>query len=208
MQSVWSRNRGFTLIELLVVIAIIAILAAILFPVFAKAREKARQASCLSNVKQMGLAVLAYAQDYDEMLPPAIAGPITGPLYTIFDLCSPYTKNTQIQWCPSDPVGGVNYSSFGIARYSYGWNGLTFGLRIVPVIVEPVHALSEANSPAELNTFWDGMTAVVGNNPRPLPQYRHNDGANVGFLDGHAKWYQQSAPPPGCTTTVYHVAPF
>ncbi|MFH1910322.1 MAG: prepilin-type N-terminal cleavage/methylation domain-containing protein, partial [bacterium] len=63
------RKRGFTLIELLVVIAIIAILAAILFPVFAKAREKARQTSCLSNLKQIDLAVLQYAQDYDEMMP-------------------------------------------------------------------------------------------------------------------------------------------
>ncbi len=62
-------RRGFTLIELLVVIAIIAILAAILFPVFAKAREKARQSSCLSNLKQIGLATLQYVQDYDETLP-------------------------------------------------------------------------------------------------------------------------------------------
>jgi len=60
------KRHGFTLIELLVVIAIIAILAAILFPVFAKAREKARQSSCLSNLKQLGLACLSYAQDYDE----------------------------------------------------------------------------------------------------------------------------------------------
>jgi prepilin-type N-terminal cleavage/methylation domain-containing protein len=63
------RSRGFTLIELLVVIAIIAILAAILFPVFAQAREKARQASCLSNAKQMSTAVMMYAQDYDETFP-------------------------------------------------------------------------------------------------------------------------------------------
>jgi len=63
------KRRGFTLIELLVVIAIIAILAAILFPVFARARENARKANCASNLKQIGLAILAYAQDYDEMLP-------------------------------------------------------------------------------------------------------------------------------------------
>src|SRR5437879_2648731 len=71
MVSPTKRSRGFTLIELLVVIAIIAILAAILFPVFAQAREKARQTSCLSNAKQMGLAVMMYVQDYDETFPPA-----------------------------------------------------------------------------------------------------------------------------------------
>ncbi len=70
----FCKRRGFTLIELLVVIAIIAILAAILFPVFAKAREKARQTSCLSNVKQMILGVLQYAQDYDEMMVPGLVG--------------------------------------------------------------------------------------------------------------------------------------
>ena len=64
-----ERNRGFTLIELLVVIAIIAILAAILFPVFARARENARKANCQSNMKQLGLAILQYAQDHDETLP-------------------------------------------------------------------------------------------------------------------------------------------
>ena len=67
-------RRGFTLIELLVVIAIIAILAAILFPVFARAREKARQASCLSNCKQMGLAAMMYIQDYDEVFYPRCTG--------------------------------------------------------------------------------------------------------------------------------------
>ena len=70
-----KRNKGFTLIELLVVIAIIAILAAILFPVFAKAREKARQASCASNEKQLGLAIIQYVQDYDETFPAASAQP-------------------------------------------------------------------------------------------------------------------------------------
>src|SRR5579862_1797833 len=70
MKRNFRTDKGFTLIELLVVIAIIAILAAILFPVFAQAREKARQASCLSNAKQIGLAILLYAQDYDETYPP------------------------------------------------------------------------------------------------------------------------------------------
>ncbi|HAZ63987.1 MAG TPA: hypothetical protein DCZ72_10315 [Armatimonadetes bacterium] len=93
------RKRGFTLIELLVVIAIIAILAAILFPVFAKAREKARQASCQSNLKQIGLAVLQYAQDYDERWPGAGA-PAEGRGWVgrIF----PYMKSGEVIRCPSD----------------------------------------------------------------------------------------------------------
>ena len=87
----FSRRRGFTLIELLVVIAIIAILAAILFPVFAQAREKARQTSCTSNMKQIELAILMYTTDYDEQLPfgASNAGPVT---VTWYDLVEPYVK--------------------------------------------------------------------------------------------------------------------
>lgn len=88
------RTHGFTLIELLVVIAIIAILAAILFPVFAQAREKARQIACLSHAKQIGTAVAMYTQDYDEMYPSSHWG-----IY--FVLIQPYTKNEQLWRCPS-----------------------------------------------------------------------------------------------------------
>ena len=89
-------RRGFTLIELLVVIAIIAILAAILFPVFARAREKARQTSCLSNVKQLGFALLCYMQDNDEVALRHLNGTIFWPA-----MLHPYIKNTQVLNCPS-----------------------------------------------------------------------------------------------------------
>lgn len=103
----FNKRRGFTLIELLVVIAIIAILAAILFPVFAQAREKARQASCTSNAKQIGLGLAMYTQDYDELMPPAFpqippinGGNIDRMPYDMQIL--PYIKNDQVFACPSD----------------------------------------------------------------------------------------------------------
>ena len=111
-------RKGFTLIELLVVIAIIAILAAILFPVFAQAREKARQTGCLSNVKQIGLGVQMYLQDYDEYVPRnAFADPprvAEGDHFTNcssprwMDVMQPYVKNTQLHNCPSDPFAPIS----------------------------------------------------------------------------------------------------
>jgi prepilin-type N-terminal cleavage/methylation domain-containing protein len=106
-----KQKKGFTLIELLVVIAIIAILAAILFPVFAQAREKARQASCMSNMKQIGIAALSYAQDYDERTPRNWYGDMgmeattasgdTPERYKWMDAIQPYINNTQVFTCPS-----------------------------------------------------------------------------------------------------------
>lgn len=105
-----ARRTAFTLIELLVVIAIIAILAAILFPVFAQARAKARQTSCLSNLKQIGLATLMYAQDYDETWPLMVATGFSTPGNVLFndarwvmELVQPYAKNARIFVCPGDP---------------------------------------------------------------------------------------------------------
>src|SRR4028118_2247831 len=96
-------NRGFTLIELLVVIAIIAILASILFPVFARARENARRSSCQSNLKQIGLGILQYVQDYDERYPMyRIDSATTGLRSTWFAQAQPYLKSTQLFACPSD----------------------------------------------------------------------------------------------------------
>ncbi|MHB8993998.1 MAG: DUF1559 family PulG-like putative transporter [Armatimonadota bacterium] len=172
-------KRGFTLIELLVVIAIIAILAAILFPVFAKAREKARQSSCLSNVKQLGLGLLSYAQDHDEMLPAFSYGGIKWD-----GLIQPYVKNTQIFRCPSAST----------LTLAYGWNYNLLGYPASPYVA--AKSLGTIDKPAE--TLW-GMDV---DNTVPLclryyaayaPSKRHNDGSNVGFIDGHAKWFSYSS---------------
>jgi prepilin-type N-terminal cleavage/methylation domain-containing protein len=122
MQHRRSRSlspAGFTLIELLVVIAIISILAAILFPVFAQAREKARQASCQSNLKQIGLAILQYAQDYDETFPAIVFGSIAPPNTGIgwVRLIQPWVKSTDVFQCPSEP-NAKNLTGYNINGYS------------------------------------------------------------------------------------------
>ncbi|NUQ70282.1 MAG: prepilin-type N-terminal cleavage/methylation domain-containing protein [Chthonomonadales bacterium] len=124
------RRPGFTLIELLVVIAIIAILAAILFPVFAQARAKARQTMCLSNSKQIGLSVYMYAQDYDEVLPSTFRRVPPAPLRT-FDAyvgLVPYVKSLNLWFCPDradmgcDETPGVNVNTSGkCLGYGYNW---------------------------------------------------------------------------------------
>ncbi len=125
-------RRGFTLIELLVVIAIITILAAILFPVFARAREKARCTSCLSNVKQIGLGLMMYVQDYDGVWPSMLVFPphtqdyATSPWWCrevfggVPTLLQPYVRNHQLFWCPSDEAGpSTDY--WARTSYEYRW---------------------------------------------------------------------------------------
>jgi prepilin-type N-terminal cleavage/methylation domain-containing protein/prepilin-type processing-associated H-X9-DG protein len=143
------RQRGaFTLIELLVVIAIIAILAAILFPVFAKAREKARQVTCSSNLKQIGLALLQYTQDYDEVMPNAHTGPSNTSdnvsSYKWNDQIYPYTKSVQVFHCPDD--SGV---SGGTGNYVF-WQNLT----------APSNAYY--GSYGIVTSYWDGTDDAVG----------------------------------------------
>jgi prepilin-type N-terminal cleavage/methylation domain-containing protein/prepilin-type processing-associated H-X9-DG protein len=161
--------RGFTLIELLVVIAIIAILAAILFPVFARARENARRASCQSNLKQIGLAVMQYTQDYDEQYPVArLNGPSTGTRLMWVASTMPYMKSYQLYKCPSDANDTPNVSNWwlpaGVApfRSSYGYN-INFGYENVP----PQVSLARVQSPATTVMATDaGMhRAGFSNNP-------------------------------------------
>ncbi len=132
------RRSGFTLIELLVVIAIIAILAAILFPVFAKAREKARQASCLSNAKQMGLGFMQYLSDYDEKIPDTMMNYPAGVANSVpwYWNIYPYTSNLDIFNCPSwgfstaiwpaisgKPGGAIRTGGYGAIRQVMGYAG-------------------------------------------------------------------------------------
>lgn len=126
-------QAGFTLIELLVVVAIIAILAAILFPVFARARENARRASCQSNLKQIGLGILQYTADYDEKMPITVSpvttdAPANYPVkageashWGWLEIIQPYLKSTQIYNCPGNAQAQkYNYTSYAMNRY-LGW---------------------------------------------------------------------------------------
>lgn len=191
-------RRGFTLIELLVVIAIIAILAAILFPVFAKAREKARQSSCMSNLKQLALGVLSYVQDYDERMPSQFGGWVsTNPPHGFgYHLFMPYVKNAQIWRCPSDSTANCAYDNAGPTNYRTSWaqsyvhNTNVFDNAVSLAMLERV---------AETPLMMDGQTInQIYGRPRwatIIPSYcapRHNDGANVSYADGHAKWLNKT----------------
>ncbi|MBC7288428.1 MAG: DUF1559 domain-containing protein [Armatimonadetes bacterium] len=199
-------KRGFTLIELLVVIAIIAILAAILFPVFARAREKARQTSCLSNLKQIALAGLMYLNDYDGFFFGHIQGrrdnfyPPVNPFLTWAQQIAPYIKNEQIFVCPSNPGNDFVLGDAYNRDYYFGY-GLNYWLTYY-YYYNDAH-ISKIQRPAETIWFTDcdfyvvyptyylytyPTNPVYGQNGYARLQLRHNDGVNVGFVDGHAKW--------------------
>ncbi len=164
-------REGFTLIELLVVIAIMAILAAILFPVFARARENARRTSCLSNLKQMGLAVMQYTQDNDEKYPMAYISPAApnaptgkpswipysgGPGYWVWqEIIYPYTKSEQMYACPSS----INQTLYaGYYAFNYGANRLVF--------TYPAQSLSIASLTKVADTYM--LMDSGGYDPSPV----------------------------------------
>jgi prepilin-type N-terminal cleavage/methylation domain-containing protein/prepilin-type processing-associated H-X9-DG protein len=215
-------KKGFTLIELLVVIAIIAILAAILFPVFGRARENARRSSCQSNLKQIALGVKQYVQDYDEKFPLQGTTQSTGWAITI----QPYIKSTQLFQCPSETNPAVDTSldptlvaSYGAAGYSDYWYN------------QRLSGQSEAAANYISNTLMNGDgggTVASGGATGGQANYglvgpggalaanaangnlvgvafnraitgnisyagRHLEGANFSYADGHVKWLKPNA---------------
>ena len=201
--------RGFTLIELLVVIAIIAILAAILFPVFSQAREAARRTTCLNNSKQIGTALMMYAQDYDEILPgyrfgegstpqmnphwehPAVGNQSDRNIF-VNQLLFPYTKNDGIWKCPSNPRAWVNtdasnvqqskpdFQSYG-GQNSYGANNYVFpSKRGFP--------LAALNAPSDTIGFVDTQYYnVLPRGPAGQPCVLAGDPGGTGFVV--SSWY-------------------
>jgi len=198
-QEVAQMRRGFTLIELLVVIAIIAILAAILFPVFARAREKARQSSCLSNIKQAGLAVMMYAQDYDELLPRHCYQPPASSNYPWSYAVQPYVKNTQIFLCPSNSgwrnetncCGGYTYNlSTSPSAGTVGCTNQKMAKIRRPAGLIMITEAPNGDSATAWCGYWNRETDT-GDPSNVHATGRHNEGSNSCFADGHSKWLKQ-----------------
>lgn len=211
------KRKAFTLIELLVVIAIIAILAAILFPVFAQAKESAKAASCLSNNKQLNLAVQMYLVDSDDVYPGYVQNSFV-PLGTELlwtGMIQPYVKNQGVFLCPSalnhryaDTWPNRGWLSIGL-NSNYG-NWLQGGVPMRAsqnTIVKPAQTVVHADSsPGDqllgyrgyLSAAWNVRSgacgaAVVINGTGDTLSDRHRKGANVGLADGHTKFYPITA---------------
>ena len=200
------RGRGFTLIELLVVIAIIAILAAILFPVFAKAREKARQSSCSSNVKQLALGASMYSQDYDSLYVPKCLDRSGSDMSRYwYYLVQPYVKNEQLLRCPSKPWTGTKCTCGGgedrpaLPSYDmpcsgtggYASMGIIGAGRAEPDVLAPATTIYFSDiycSATTMSYNADGVEARMAN----VSSVRHNDGFNAAYADGHVKWQRKA----------------
>jgi prepilin-type N-terminal cleavage/methylation domain-containing protein/prepilin-type processing-associated H-X9-DG protein len=206
-------NFGFTLIELLVVIAIIAILASILFPVFARARENARRSSCSSNLKQIGLGVLQYTQDYDERFPIYYS---TGAAPNVgwADTLQPYLKSLQIYQCPSESRQAPTSDATQPGYSDYSINGMLCSTVAGSIVVS--HSQAELTQPSltvmNMDDYsyngtmaeWgclgvlNGCISITTTTPDfakfiNLPNgeaIRHLGGQNFSFTDGHVKWYK------------------
>jgi prepilin-type processing-associated H-X9-DG protein len=173
-----------------VVIAIIAILAAILFPVFARARAKARQTSCLSNVKQISLALMMYAQDYDEAYP--CVDHSTG--YDWWQPLQGYVRNAQIFRCPAyraaagDPatdylLNGLFAHGLSMSRFEEPASQICIAVRHPDWKHTGYHPWpDDGSSWSDLSAYSEFEVAIA--------QDIHNGGSNYGFADGHAKWYR------------------
>jgi|YelNatPaOPRAMG01_1025707.scaffolds.fasta_scaffold63784_2 prepilin-type N-terminal cleavage/methylation domain-containing protein/prepilin-type processing-associated H-X9-DG protein len=208
------RNRGFTLIELLVVIAIIAILAAILFPVFANARDKARQTACLNNLKQIGSALESYLSDWDQTMPNALSygrwwtwhtaewGVTAAQFYDkknpwfLPDKLAPYIRTEAIWFCPNvDPDRPIVIGQ----SFTYAQNGTTYifnyGTAPPPGIPPDPNGygkiiggreLGDIPDPARAPVLWD---MPYWRNKAVYGPLAHSAGINVLYADCHAKWY-------------------
>jgi prepilin-type N-terminal cleavage/methylation domain-containing protein/prepilin-type processing-associated H-X9-DG protein len=216
------RRNGFTLIELLVVIAIIAILAAILFPVFSRAREKARQTSCLSNLKQLSMAVIMYSTDQDGMMPwqqEYVLWDNYGSLGMLpwMQVVEPYTKNTQIYRCPSGPANTLTHYSFNQNAMSIAasWANPAYGAYTIDSPQDPSATVMLFDSGGQLTTWADAAASdadptnenqiITGSTTADIYSLsfpgRHNDGNNIAFMDGHSKWW--GSVPDGLTVPAY-----
>ena len=201
-------RKGFTLIELLVVIAIISILAALLFPVFAQARAKARQAACLSNCRQIGMAFMQYTTDYDQCLPLSTD---SGRDLSWTNTMQPYIKNRQIYRCPDDLSANWNAPLVGqtVTRLSSyflnDWLAGTLQYTNLAAVQRPAsvvyvsegavnktgdhfHPFLWAADPEKPGGPGVGQFDTPSNQTKELALTQHFDGLNNVYADGHAKW--------------------
>ena len=208
-----NTKKGFTLIELLVVIAIIAILAAILFPVFARARENARRSSCSSNLKQIALGFKQYTQDYDEKYPQVQAGTTTAGGWAI--ALQPYLKSSQIFQCPSETAAPNNIATGGTGYSDYWYNYNLGGINEAKLDVISSTILNGDGSSNTASYAFAGGGTTTGDGTDPTSGTaatsttyattkattsttdnfgeRHLDGVNYAFADGHVKWLKSGS---------------